>query len=150
MKIPKYLIHLILPVPFVVVITYYASHQIVSYIESFFIERGKASYGFPDFQFQEARLDRKIFEMLALIELKERKGGLVETSMTQEVQKASEKPPKYKVQFVFLGKKKYAIINGRLLREGDPISPEEKIVKITKKGVLLSGRWGKRWIYLIE
>ncbi len=150
MKVPKYLLYLLIPIPVVFGITYYASSQVAPYLKSLFSKKGKELQGVPDFQFQEAELDRRIFEVLALIEFKEKESKPAQSGVAHETPKAPEKPPEYRVQFVFLGKKNYAIIDGRLLKEGDPISTEEKIVKITKKGVLLSGRWGKRWIYLIK
>ena len=55
-------------------------------------------------------------------------------------------PPQYKISFIYIGKNRYTIINGRLYREGDMISPDEKIVRISKNGVLLKGKWGERWI----
>ena len=62
-----------------------------------------------------------------------------------------EKPPQYRVIFTYVGLiKSYAIINGRLLKEGDKVSNVERIIKIKKDGVLLSGKWGKRWIKVIE
>ncbi len=66
-------------------------------------------------------------------------------------QEPPEKPPQYRVIFTYVGLiKSYAIINGRLLKEGDKVSNVERIIKIKKDGVLLSGKWGKRWIKVIE
>ncbi len=150
MKVPKHLIYLVAPVPLILGATYYLSSLAVPYLEGLFLKRSKELPGVPDFQFQEVKLDRRAFEVLRSIELKRKVEVPVERAEAQEVQRPPEKPPAYRVQFVFLGEKKYAIIDGRLFKEGDPVSPEEKIVKITRKGVLLSGRWGKRWLYLIE
>lgn len=63
---------------------------------------------------------------------------------------AEGKPPPYRLSFTFVGRKKYAIINGKLFREGERISPHERIVRISEGKVLLSGRWGKRWLILGE
>ena len=68
-----------------------------------------------------------------------------------ELQKSTSPPPKYKLTFIYIGTKgRYAIINGVIMREGGPVSSEEKVVKIEKDRVLLDGKWGKRWIYLGE
>ncbi len=67
-----------------------------------------------------------------------------------ELRKEEAKPPSYRLSFTFLGKKKYAIINGRLFREGERVSPHERIVRILEGKVLLSGRWGRRWLMLGE
>ncbi|WP_457634558.1 hypothetical protein [Persephonella sp.] len=61
--------------------------------------------------------------------------------------KTPEKPPPfYKISFIYIGKNRYTIINGKLFTEGEKVSPEEKIVRISKEGVLLKGKWGERWI----
>jgi len=60
-------------------------------------------------------------------------------------------PPKYELTFIYIGMKgRYAIINGLIVKEGDYLSSEERVVKIEKDRVLLDGKWGKRWIYLGE
>jgi len=69
------------------------------------------------------------------------------TAKTVEKAAAPQKPPPYyKISFVYIGKNRYTIINGKLYREGEKISPDEKIVRISKDGVLLKGKWGERWI----
>ncbi len=149
MKVPKHIFYLLVPIPVVLVISYYASSAIASYLEDLLIRGiGKELTRVPDFEVQEAELDRRAIDVLAYIDVgyRAKKVPLV----TRSPEKSPEKPPSYRVQFVFVGKKNYAIINGRLLREGDYLSQEEKIVKITRKGVLLSGRWGKRWLYIVE
>ncbi|WP_457639301.1 hypothetical protein [Persephonella sp.] len=55
-------------------------------------------------------------------------------------------PPQYRISFIYIGKEKYTIIDGKLYSEGDRLPSDEKIIKITKSGVLLKGRWGERWI----
>ncbi len=66
-------------------------------------------------------------------------------------QETPERPPQYRVIFTYVGLiKSYAIIDGRLLKEGDKVSNVERIIKIKKDGVLLSGKWGKRWIKVME
>ena len=75
----------------------------------------------------------------------------VEEPAQETSQKPPEKPPEYTVIFTYVGLlKSYAIINGRLLKEGDMVSNEERIIKIKRDGVLLSGRWGKRWIKVLK
>ncbi len=69
------------------------------------------------------------------------------TVKTVEKIKTPQKPPPfYKVSFIYIGTNRYTIINGKLYSEGDRISPEERIIKISKEGVLLKGKWGERWI----
>ena len=69
------------------------------------------------------------------------------TVKTAEKMKITQKPPPfYKISFIYIGRSRYTIINGKLYREGDRISPDEKIVRISKNGVLLKGKWGERWI----
>ncbi len=149
MSIPKYILYLLVPLPVALILSYYLSLNMASYLEHILLkDQGKELARVPDFEVQEAKLDRRAIDVLAYIDVghKTRKAPLVAKSP----KKSPEKPPSYRVQFVFVGKKNYAIINGRLLREGDYLSQEEKIVKITRKGVLLSGRWGKRWLYIVE
>lgn len=56
-------------------------------------------------------------------------------------------PPVYNISMVYIGvNKKFAVINNRLLTEGDFISDKEYIVLIKKDGILLDGAWGKRWL----
>ena len=93
-------------------------------------------------------------------EFKEKKEKKVDTDLLQTLlyikpytiktvkkTKVPQKPPSfYKISFIYIGKNRYTIINGKLYTEGERISPEEKIIKITKNGVLLRGKWGERWI----
>jgi len=74
-------------------------------------------------------------------------------SVPQQVQqreKPEEPPPQYKISFIYIGKNRYAIIDKKLFKEGDRISPDEKIVRITKDGILLNGKWGERWIKFLR
>ncbi len=61
-----------------------------------------------------------------------------------------ESPPQYKISFIYIGKDRYVIINGKLLKEGENISRDEKIIKIYRDGVLLKGKWGERWIRFLN
>ena len=61
--------------------------------------------------------------------------------------KIKEPPPEYKVNFIYIGiNKKFVMINGKLFRENDRISKDERIIKIEKDRILLKGKWGERWI----
>ncbi|MDQ7056696.1 MAG: hypothetical protein Q9M89_09710 [Persephonella sp.] len=70
----------------------------------------------------------------------------IETKTAQEM----EKPPQYTISFIYIGKGRYVIINGKLLKEGENISKNEKIIKIYRDGVLLKGKWGERWIRFLR
>jgi len=86
--------------------------------------------------------EEEILSSLDVVDLKISKG---------EAQKNIAPPPKYELTFIYIGtKERYAIINGVIVKEGDPVSGEERVVRIEKDRVLLDGRWGKRWIYLGE
>ncbi|WP_293446076.1 hypothetical protein [Persephonella sp.] len=63
-----------------------------------------------------------------------------------KIKTPEQPPPFYKISFIYIGKSRYTIINGKLYTEGDKVSPEERIVRISKEGVLLKGKWGERWI----
>ncbi|MBK3331624.1 hypothetical protein GWK41_00925 [Persephonella atlantica] len=71
------------------------------------------------------------------------------TVKTKTVQE-EEKPPRYLISFIYIGKSRYVIINGKLLKEGENVSKDEKIVKIYTDGVLLKGKWGERWIRFLR
>ncbi len=61
--------------------------------------------------------------------------------------KIKEPPPDYKIRFIYIGiNKKFVMINGKLYRENDRISKDERIKKIEKDRILLTGKWGERWI----
>jgi len=102
----------------------------------------KESLELPDFQLMTAER----VEVKALSALRIAPGGSAGRPRV-----AAEKPPAYRLVFTYLGKRKrYAIIDGRLVTEGERISPHERVVKITEEKVLLSGRWGKRWLTLVD
>ncbi len=62
-----------------------------------------------------------------------------------------EPPPNYKLSFVYIGKnKKFAVIDGKLYMEGDLLPSEEKILKIRKDSILLTGKWGERWVKVLD
>jgi len=61
-----------------------------------------------------------------------------------------EPPPSYKISFIYIGNHKYVIIDNKLYKEGDTLPSSEKIVKITKSGVLLRGKWGDRWVKFLN
>lgn len=65
--------------------------------------------------------------------------------------KTNGNPPSYTIKLIYIGSyKKYVVINDKLLIEGSKISENEKIVKIEKDRILLDGKWGKRWIYIMK
>ncbi|WP_457644357.1 hypothetical protein [Persephonella sp.] len=61
--------------------------------------------------------------------------------------KIKEPAPSYRITFIYIGiNKRFVMINGKLYRENDRISKDERIKKIEKDRVLLTGKWGERWI----
>lgn len=149
MRINRYIYYLLVPVPVVVLAAYYLSFALTSYLGSLFIDKtDKKHIGVPDFELQEVKFDTKVVEALSHINLKP--VFKEELEKKEPAGETLKKPPSYSLQFVFIGRKRYAIVNGKLFMEGEHISPDEKIVKITKRGVLLYGRWGKRWLYVVD
>ncbi|WP_457627668.1 hypothetical protein [Persephonella sp.] len=90
-------------------------------------------------------LDRELFESAIRVRP-------YSQPVTSKIQTPHQKepPPAYRISFIYIGNGSYAIINGRLYKEGDRISPDEKIIKISPDGVLLRGKWGDRWIKFSE
>jgi len=148
MRVPKYLLYLLLPVPLTLLLSYYLSSKGVSLLESHLVGgRDEGLKRMSDFELQEVKQDKRGVEMLSYVELRPKVEKTAQTEVTQE---RLQEPPSHKVQLVFLGRRNYAIVDGRLLREGEDLSPEERVVRITKDGVLVSGRWGKRWLRVLE
>jgi hypothetical protein len=149
MRVNRYLLLVALPVPILALTAY----QVSSLLHSRLLTvpppvAGKEKVPLPDLQFKEAEFNREVLDLMALIEVKRPKPAPKPQPARKELQ---EKPPAYRVTFTYIGlKKSYAIINGQLFEEGDHVSPYERIVKITREGVLLSGRWGERWLPLLE
>ncbi len=121
----------------------YAFHKYTyPFIEKFFT--GKDLAEVPDFQLMIAEREVPL-EVLAEIGFRTKP----EREKKEFVEKIPEKPPYYKLIFTLIGaRKKYAIIDGRLFTEGDRISPYERVEQIREKKVLLSGKWGKRWLFI--
>ncbi len=71
-----------------------------------------------------------------------------ERAIAVAVQRKVPPPEKIKLSFIYLGKDKYVIINGKLYREGDFISGVYKIDRIEKEKVKIV--WGQqyRWLYI--
>ncbi len=95
-----------------------------------------------DFEFKEKKEKKVDIELLQTL-LYVKPYTIKTVQKTKNLQKP---PPFYKINFIYIGKNRYTIINGKLYTEGERISPEEKIVRISKNGVLLRGKWGERWI----
>ncbi len=70
----------------------------------------------------------------------------------EEKPKTVEKapPPTYRISFIYLGKRRYVIIDNKLWSEGDTLPYGEKILRITKDGILVTGKWGERWIKFLR
>lgn len=148
MRVSRYIILLLAPVPVLMFVAY----QVSSFIHSHLIHQppppGKELARLPDLQFKEAEQKKGVLDMIGLIDVR---GWKLKETPAQLTEKEPERPPSYRVTFTYVGpRKSYAIINGRLFKEGDPVSPAERIVKITREGVLLSGRWGERWLPVVR
>ncbi len=141
----RYILLLVLPVPITALLSYYVSsfvHENLKLTEPLTV---KDVSGIPDLQVKSANFDPEVVNLLASVEVRKKE------EIPVQVMERPEKPPQYRVTFTYVGlKKNYAIINGMLFREGDPVSPDERVVKITREGVLLSGRWGERWLRVVE
>ncbi len=123
--------------------TKFLSDQMESYLS---VEEGKETVRIPDLHFIRSQLVEEALSVLSYIPIKFNAEGDKHTE-----EKITGKPPQYKLTFTYTGsKKRYTIINGMLFKEGDMVSPDERIIKITREGVLLSGKWGKRWLYIGE
>ncbi|EDP76669.1 hypothetical protein [Hydrogenivirga sp. 128-5-R1-1] len=148
MKLTVYKLMLLLPVPLSVVVGYYVSGLLASGVEERLVPTtGKELHTLPDFEFKEVEFNPEVVNVLSYIDLKPKKAE----KPPAETGKEPEKPPTYVLSFTYVGeRRRYAIINGMLVKEGDRLSPEEKVVRITREGVLLSGKWGKRWLRVSE
>lgn len=57
-------------------------------------------------------------------------------------------PPEYEPSSIYVGKSyKFVTLDGDVYREGQTVH-EEKILKIERDKILLSGPWGKRWVFV--
>jgi len=148
MKLTKYKLMLLLPVPLSVLAGYYVSGILLSGVEKMLVpQTGKELYALPDFEFKEVEFNPEVVKVLSYIDLSVKR---VEKP-SEKAEDKPEKPPNYVLSFTYVGdRKSYAIINGMLFKEGDWLSPEERVSKIVRNGVLLSGKWGKRWLRVSE
>jgi len=112
---------------------------------------GKEFTQLPDFQIVEFMTDEKAFDYVSYLYIPPKVVEKVEERAGTDEKKQEEQPPSYRVTFTYVGAlRSFAIIDGKLFREGDMVSENEKIVKINRDGVLLSGKWGERWIKILE
>lgn len=66
-----------------------------------------------------------------------------------DTQITEDTPPRYKVSSILKGEDRtFAVINGKIYRQGDKISENEEIARIEVRRILLRGKWGERWIYV--
>ena len=152
MKVRKSLLMLLFTLGVSAIGGYLSARVILDFInEGLSLPSGKEFSQLPDFQIVEFRMDEKAFDYVSYLYIppkvvikKEERESTVEA-------KKEEKPPSYKVTFTYVGAvRSFAIIDGRLFREGDMVSENERIIKIKRDGVLLSGKWGERWIKILE
>jgi len=60
-----------------------------------------------------------------------------------------EPAPEHKLRSVFVGKmKRFAVINDKMYRVGDILPSGEVLSEIDSGRVLVSGKWGKRWLFV--
>ncbi len=146
MRLKRY--HLLLLIPPVVslALAYFFSEFLVSLAKDLLLpSTGKGFASLPDFEVKRERMETEVMDYLALLKVEERIPARV------QIEKDKEEPPAYSVSFTYVGPKRgYAIINGALVKEGDRLPSGEGVVKITKEGVLLEGRWGRRWVYILK
>ncbi len=144
----KYIILLALPVPVLALLAYYVSSYVHTKMILLTPAPGKQIAELPDLQVKEAEFDPEVVTLLSAVDVKRP----VPTEPRRPVSlEKPERPPTYRVTFTYVGERRnYAIINGMLLKEGDPVSQYERVVKITREGVLLSGKWGERWLPVVE
>lgn len=155
MKVGPFLLMLLVPPILALVAAYYAEDFFFKRLESFAKPR-KPSLQIPQLVgIPEPTFDRENIKALRSLFKEEEKPiskipqGVPLPKPVQGQKEQEKPPPSYTLSFVFLGPEgNYAIINGKVFREGDRVSPDERIVKITKEGVVLEGRWGRRWLYI--
>ena len=112
---------------------------------------GKDFAQLPDFQFVDYTMDSRAFDYVGYLYIPLPRVIVKEEKEIEPIEEKQEKPPPYRVSFTFVGAiRSFAIIDGRLFKEGDMVSKDEKIVKIMRDGVLLSGKWGRRWLRILE
>ena len=152
MKIRKSFLMLLIPVAIGAIGGYLTARAILKLInEGLSLPSGKEFLQLPDFQIVEFRMDEKAFEYVSYLYIPPKVVKRKEERESPVDAKEEQKPPQYRVTFTFVGAvRSFAIIDGRLFREGDMVSENEKIVKIKRDGVLLSGKWGERWIKILE
>lgn len=153
MKLSRFKLMLILPIPIAVAVGYYGSQYIKVLVADLIKEHTrKGTAQVPDIELIKGDLDKEVLKVLASLRIggegnrEGSKGGASEAGTQKQVG-----PPNYELSFTYISSgKKYAIINGMLFTEGQNVSSEERIIKITKEGVLLSGKWGKRWLKVVD
>ena len=152
MKVRKSLLMVLFPVAVGAISGYLTSGAILDLInKGLSLPSGKEFVQLPDFQIVEFRMDEKAFEYVSYLYIPPKVVKRKEERESPVEAKEEEKPPSYKVTFTYVGAvRSFAIIDGRLFKEGDMVSENEKIVKIKRDGVLLSGKWGERWIKILE
>ncbi len=134
---------------FVVILglSYFLSVYLHNYLKDIVISQAKQiKPRIIQIQVKRKELQTDFLEAFSLISFEKIEEQVIVKQNSQGDGKNS--PPSYRVTFIFLGEKKFAIVNGILFREGDRISPEEKIIKIKEDGIILYGKWGERWIPL--
>ncbi len=155
MKVGPFLLILLIPPLLALVVAYYAESFLFKQLESF-AKPKRTSFQIPQMvNMPEPTFDRENIKALRRLFKEEEERsfkapqGVPLPKPAQRQEKQEKPPPSYTLSFVFLGPEgNYAIINGRVFKEGDRVSPDERIVKITKEGVVLEGRWGRRWLYI--
>lgn len=82
------------------------------------------------------------------------KNDRIKKSAGAEITAASDKnketeASEYSLSSVFIGKKqRFAVINDKIVKNGEILENGETVVRIEESRVLLNGRWGERWLFV--
>ncbi len=127
-------------------IVFYPFLQNILY--SLFEKNLNYSLKIPEIDFK-IRKSPKIYQetVSSLLEIKPYKAPL---QMDRPANINKNPAPSYKISFIYIGKNKYVIINNKLWSEGDTLPSGEKILRITRNGILVTGKWGERWIKFLR
>ncbi|WP_303850804.1 hypothetical protein [Seleniivibrio woodruffii] len=71
------------------------------------------------------------------------------SEVSAEIQAEKPSAPEYVVSAVMNGRnKKCAVVNGRLINQGENVDNYSRLTAVDDSRVLLEGYWGKKWYYV--